>query len=353
MTLDLAPSGAPLPHPLNTTALPPPLPDNDWGSAGPPSCEAAATEEAGCSCEPSSDTPMVDSSNALPDRPSTTGSFPPHLPVELETRSMEFDVDSLPSHSFVELERRTTDHSFRESLDTLNDPMPYQLCQIRPVVSNQTGNALPGTPYYISLDLPPDCKQFFPSRKDEDLPLLTALGPRSKQSTNPPSPPLLAWRGWEKAGRPTQRLRPPRQPPPSLDFSLSANERSHLRPAQPRQGESKPPLRNTPPLVVMKTQWTPRTASRRRLERLRNQPPRLRRRYKHIFSPPLITDHLHENNKSDYPHENKKLEYHITIDSPITDHLEYNKTAVFSPFINLFDSFPEYKTLMYWEVKAG
>jgi hypothetical protein len=105
----------------------------------------------------------------------------------------------------VELERRTTDHPFGESLDTLNDPLPDQLCHTRPVVSNQTGSTLPGSPYYISLDLPPDYNQFFPSRKDDYLPLLTALGPCSKQPTNPPSPPLLAWRGWERAGRPTKK----------------------------------------------------------------------------------------------------------------------------------------------------
>ena len=114
-----------------------------------------------------------------------------------------------------------------------------------------------------------------------------------------------------------------------------------------------------PPLVVMKTQWTPRTAARRRLERLRNQPPRLRRRYKYIFSPPLNTDHLHENNKSDYKsniyatNENK----HVTTD---TDHSSSNKkldknkiTTDIPPPFHFHDLLPEYKIYLYWEVKAG
>ena len=103
----------------------------------------------------------------------------------------------------------------------------------------------------------------------------------------------------------------------------------------------------------MKTQWTPRSAARRRLERLRNQPPRLRRRYKYICSSPLNIDHPQKLN-IDYPLENKKLEYKTIIDTPITDHPDNNKTiSVIPPFINLLDSFPEYKTLMYCEVKAG
>ena len=180
-TLGLAPPGAFPPSPLNTLALPLPLPDNDWDSSGASSCDAAGTEAAGCSCEPSNNTPAVNSINALldyslsqldhshplsdpsldleevypsiywrdgpppPDHPSNppldplpSGSFLPHLPVELETRSTEFDVDSLPSHSFVGLERRSTDHPLKESLDTLNDPLPDRLCHTRPVLSNQT-----------------------------------------------------------------------------------------------------------------------------------------------------------------------------------------------------------------------
>ena len=40
-------------------------------------------------------------------------------------------------------------------------------------------------------------------------------------------------------------------------------------------------------------------------------------------------------------------------DTPIIDYSENNKTITVSPpFINLVDSFPEYKILMYWEVKA-
>ena len=163
----------------------------------------------------------------------------------------------------------------------------------------------------------------------------------------------MAWRGWVLSKTTKIITRPSRQSPPSLDFSLSAHERSHRRSAQSRQGESKPPRRSTSPLVAI-TQWTPKSAARRRLERLRSQqPPLLRSRCKYrqlrnrvglIYIPLLNIDH---------PHENKKLEYQTTIDTSITDHLEYNKTAVFSPFINLVDSFPEYKTLMYWEVKAG
>ena len=197
------------------------------------------------------------------------------------------------------------------------------------------------------------------------LPAERSMRRRRKQTTmvdriskrpwlTPPLPSNMAWRGWVLSKTLMMKTRPSRQPPPSLDFSLSANERSHRRSAQPHHGESKPPLRNTSPLMALKTQWTPRSAARRRLERLRSQqPPLLRSRCKFrqsrnkvglIFLPPLNIDH---------PHENKKLEYQTTIDTSITDHLEYNKTAVFSPFINLFDSFPEYKTLMYWEVKAG
>ena len=182
----------------------------------------------------------------------------------------------------------------------------------------------------------------------------TMVDPTKRPWLTLPLPSNMAWRGLVLSKTSMMRNRPSRQPSPSLDFSLSANERSHRLSVQPRHGESKPPLRNTTPLVVMKTQWTPRSAARRRLERLRSQHPSLLRsgcKYRQsrnivglIFLPPLNIDH---------PHENKKLEYQTTIDTAITDHLEYNKTAVFSPFINLVDSFPEYKTLMYWEVKAG
>ena len=161
---------------------------------------------------------------------------------------------------------------------------------------------------------------------------------------------------------PMTTTRPPRQPPPSLDFSLSANERPHRGSTQPYHGESNPPLRTSPPLAALKTQWTPRSAARRRLERLRGQrPPPLRSRCKYrqfrnrvdlIFLPLLNIDH---------PHENKKLEYKtITDTSSVTDHTSSNKklgknktTTDNLPCFDFFDVLPEYKNYLYWEVRAG
>jgi hypothetical protein len=182
----------------------------------------------------------------------------------------------------------------------------------------------------------------------------TLIGRTKRPWLTPPLPSNTAWRGWVLSKTSMTTTRPPRQPPPSLDFSLSANERPHRRSPQLRLGKSKPPLRNTTPRVVMKTQWTPRSAARKRLERLRNQPPLLRSRCRYRQSryrvrliplPPPNIDH---------PHENKKPEYKITTDTPITEYSDNNETiTVFPPLTNIFDSFPEYKILMYWEVKAG
>ena len=142
-----------------------------------------------------------------------------------------------------------------------------------------------------------------------------------------------------------------RQTPPALDFSLSANERPHRCSAHPR-GKSVQPRRNTSPPLVMKMQWIPRSAARRRLERRRNQPSLKWRGSKcnqiqnRVETIPLPLPNI------DYPPKNINAEYKI--DTSISDHSDNNKTITVSPpFINLFDSFPEYKTLMYWEIRAG
>ncbi len=56
----------------------------------------------------------------------------------------------------------------------------------------------------------------------------------------------------------------------------------------------------------------------------------------------------------EYPPENIKLEHKTITDTPITELPDNNKMIIVAPpFINLLYSFPEYKTLIYWEVKAG
>jgi hypothetical protein len=107
----------------------------------------------------------------------------------------------------------------------------------------------------------------------------------------------------------------------------------------------------------MKMQWIPRSAARRRLERRRNQPSlkwrgskcnQIQNRVETITLPLPNIDYPN----IDYPPKNINAEYKI--DTSISDHLDNNKTITVSPpFINLFDSFPEYKTLMYWEIRAG
>ena len=55
--------------------------------------------------------------------------------------------------------------------------------------------------------------------------------------------------------------------------------------------------------------------------------------------------------KIDNPLKNKEIDYNTIT---ITEQLDNNQNISVIPlFINFLDSFPEYKTLMYWEVKAG
>ena len=200
----------------------------------------------------------------------------------------------------------------------------------------------------ISLDLPPD-------PKPTGRPKL-----RHRRQKRPwLTPPLLtnmAWRGWAPPKTLKLLTRSPRQTPPALDFSLSANERPHRCSAHPR-GKSVQPRRNTSPPLVMKMQWIPRSAARRRLERRRNQPSLKWRGSKcnqiqnRVETIPLPLPNIDYPN-IDYPPKNINAEYKI--DTSISDHSDNNKTITVSlPFINLFDSFPEYKTLMYWEIRAG
>jgi hypothetical protein len=306
--------------PLTTPALPLPLPDYDWDSFGASSCEPAET--ACCSCEASGDPSVENPANPL---------YEPHYP--LLDPSLDL-IEVYPSNSW-------------------GDGAPLPDPPLEPPI-----DSLPSTINISSLDSAESSSNV----SWKDSPLLSAKPGQLKKTImvsrrpwlTPPLPSNIAWRGWVLSKISMILTRPPRHPSPSLDFSLSANERPRRRSAQPHHGESKPPLRNTTPRMEMKTLWTPRSAARRRLERRRNlQPPLLRSRCNYrrsrnrvgpIFLPPCNID---------YPHENKKSEYTIT-DISITDHPEYNKTiTVFPPFFNPFYSFPENKTLMYWEVKAG
>jgi hypothetical protein len=349
--------------PLTTLDLPH---EYQWDYASPTSCESSWDSSGACSCTAEA-TCCDDTANPTD---------PPHTPKRPELLSSSYGnpdvgllVDKTDCNS--DLTGDPTAKQFNPS------SLSYTEISTRPL--NHSTSPLAPTTFLTAMKwtallpiplLPPSLPDLLSDppqpRLDPSsaLPAERSMRRRRKQTTmvdrtkrpwlTPPLPSNMAWRGWVLSKISMIITRPSRQPPPSLDFSLSANERSHRRSAQPRHGESKPPLRNTSPLMALKTQWTPRSAARRRLERLRSQqPPLLRSRCKFrqsrnkvglIFLPLLNIDH---------PHENKKLEYHTTIDTSITDHLEYNQTTVFPPFINLFDSFPEYKTLMYWEVKAG
>ena len=140
-------------------------------------------------------------------------------------------------------------------------------------------------------------------------------------------------------------IRTQRQPPPPLDFSLSMNDRPKRLLVQLHHVISRRPTRNTTPPVVMKTQWIPKSVARRRLERLRRQQHSRIGCTGPTLSPPLKIDHTLKI---------KKIDYNTITDSPITDHADNNKTISVIPLcINFLDSFPEYKTVMYWEVKAG
>ena len=191
------------------------------------------------------------------------------------------------------------------------------------------------------------------------LPLTTRASQHQRPWLTPPLPSNLAWRGWVLAKPPMMKARPSRQPCTTGDFSLSANERSPQRSIRPRHGVSNSgqphhgknkPLRNfTPPMM---THWTPRSAARRRLERRRNRLHTWRRGSKYSLPRDRIGTTPSPLPNIDYPPKNINAEYKI--DTSISDHPDYNKTiTVFPPFINRFDSFLEYKTLMYWEVKAG
>ena len=287
-----------------------PQPPNDWSTIGTSSCEAE-TEAACCSCEPDNT-----SLNPTHLEPSSSLDPPDTTPLAAqEEQPLTSEPSQTPSphvcHGPCDLDGRAD-----QPYDEKGKPQ-------RPA-----GNPKPRQPKR------------------------TSSAPKRPWLT-PPSPSNMAWRGWTTSKTTKLKVKPISESLHLHDFSLSANERPRVS-IRRRHDVSRPSLSNTTPPVGMKTYWMPRSAARRRLERLRSLHPPAR---KNSSGQPRFSRNLIPlpSLNLDYPPENKKsLEYKTITDSPITDPLDNNKTiTVIPPFINLLDSFPEYKTLMYWEVKAG
>ena len=345
-TLGLASPDASPSSPLRKTFLPLPLPDYNWDSFGASSSESAETEAACCSCEPSSHSSVDNSVNPPHDNSLTD----PPLDLPLDPKEVCSPVSRRDGPLLPDTPMNS-DESLLSLLRSSDGPLDEPRAELpSPRITMEWTSLLTTPPSPL---LPPDSR---PAELSKHRQRRTTMDdPTKRPWLTPPLPSNMAWRGWVLSKTSMLRKRPPRQPHPSLDFSLSTNERPHRLSIQLHHSVSRQSLRNTTPPVVMKTQWTPRSAARRRLERLRGQLYSLvRKGNKHrqtririgpIPLPPLNID---------YPPENKKLEYKTITDTPITDHPDNNKTiTVIPPFINLLDSFPEYKTLMYWEVKAG
>ena len=316
--------------PLETAPLPLPLPVYDWDSLAAPSCGTAGTEAACCSCEPSS----LLSADSLDSHNDSSTDLSPDPTPDSDGHLLVSWKDGTPQLDKI---RRTSADVNTVSPPRSNDSRPLDEPQAEPSTSMTMEWTSP-----LTTLLPPgnssDCSKH--QRRT------TKVEPTKRPWLTPPLPSNMAWRGWEQSKSKASmiKIRPPRQPHSHVDFSLSVNDRPKRHIVKLRQINSRQPNRNTTPPVVM-TQWTPKTGARRRLERRRSQHSLMQTGYTRaeltLSHPPKI----------DNPLKNKEIDYNTIT---ITEQLDNNQNISVIPlFINFLDSFPEYKTLMYWEVKAG
>jgi hypothetical protein len=157
---------------------------------------------------------------------------------------------------------------------------------------------------------------------------LTVL-PSSHRHRLPTHPSPSSRRG--KINRPRGLL-----PSLQLDFSLSANER-------PRSSHDPPSWRSEKPkahfkhLIISKPRWIPRSAARRRLERLRACP---------APSRSIIVCTSEDNNNNEYKNNNKKDKNKYKNTHELNNNLEPHDIFFTPPSLTLDD-------VLYWEFKAG